>query len=100
MAAVVCATFTVLDPNKWSKSDIDYIVMIGDKYYNGCITARDNLAPGEVSPKHLLRISDPGSPIEQLDSENKENNNTITIAVKKKTTKGTAALVAHLQMNA
>ena len=53
IAAVACAAFTLLDPNKWSKSDIDYIVIIGDKYYNDCIAARDNPAPGEVNPEYL-----------------------------------------------
>ncbi|CAK1598328.1 unnamed protein product [Parnassius mnemosyne] len=53
IAAVVCAAFSVLDPNKWAKSDNDFIVIIGDKYYNDCIAARDNPAPGEVNPEYL-----------------------------------------------
>ncbi|CAH2090905.1 unnamed protein product [Euphydryas editha] len=53
LAAVACAAFTVLDPNKWAKSDIDYIVIIDDKYYNDCITARDNPALGEVNLEYL-----------------------------------------------
>lgn len=53
IAAVACAAFTVSDPNMWSKSEIDYIVIIGDKYYNDCITARDNPAPGELNPEYL-----------------------------------------------
>ncbi|CAG5047523.1 unnamed protein product [Parnassius apollo] len=57
IAAVACAAFSVLDPNKWAKSDIDYIVIIGDKYYNDCIAARDNPAPGEVNPEYLA-VSD------------------------------------------
>ncbi|KAF9406174.1 hypothetical protein HW555_013357, partial [Spodoptera exigua] len=53
IAAVACVAFTVLDPNNWSKSDIDYILIIGDKYYNDCIASRNNPAFGEMNPDYL-----------------------------------------------
>ncbi|KAF9409706.1 hypothetical protein HW555_010996 [Spodoptera exigua] len=46
IAAVACVAFTVLDPNNWSKSDID-------KYYNDCIASRNNPAFGEMNPDYL-----------------------------------------------
>lgn len=35
------------------KINIDYVVIVNNKYYNDCNSARDNAAPGEVSPECL-----------------------------------------------
>lgn len=53
VATVACAGITVLDPKKWSRSDFDCIVILGAKYYNDCITARDNITPGKVNLEYL-----------------------------------------------
>lgn len=54
MAAVACVAFSLFNPNEWAMSDIDNIVIIGNKYYNDRITARQNSVPGEINPDYLF----------------------------------------------
>ncbi|CAB3226548.1 unnamed protein product [Arctia plantaginis] len=53
VAAVACAAFCTDEPSQWSKSDIDYIVILGDKLYRESIASRENPAIGEINPEYL-----------------------------------------------
>ncbi|XP_022817720.1 uncharacterized protein LOC111350390 isoform X1 [Spodoptera litura] len=43
IATVSCVAFHLIDPNSLCQSDIDYILIIGDKYYCDCIATRPNI---------------------------------------------------------
>ncbi|XP_076397900.1 uncharacterized protein LOC143266155 [Megachile rotundata] len=53
IAAVACVAFNLLDPSTWCTSDIDHVLLVGDKYYRDCIEARNNPDPGEVNIDYL-----------------------------------------------
>ncbi|XP_076393046.1 uncharacterized protein LOC143266003 [Megachile rotundata] len=53
IAAVACVAFNLLDPSTWCTSDVDYVLLVGDKYYRDCIEARNNPDPGEVNVDYL-----------------------------------------------
>ncbi|CAH1107909.1 unnamed protein product [Psylliodes chrysocephalus] len=53
IAIIACIVFSLFDPNAWHKSDVDYIVILGDKYYRQCIVARVNPDNRELNHKYL-----------------------------------------------
>ncbi|CAG9134826.1 unnamed protein product [Plutella xylostella] len=53
IAAVACTAFNLMDPNTWCKTDIDYIVILGDKYYRECVAARVSPDDSEVNREYL-----------------------------------------------
>uniref|UniRef100_A0A2H1WHS4 SFRICE_022702 n=1 Tax=Spodoptera frugiperda TaxID=7108 RepID=A0A2H1WHS4_SPOFR len=53
VAAVACTAFAITDANRWTVSDIDYIVIVGDSFYRQCIEARENPDAGELNLEYL-----------------------------------------------
>ncbi|CAH1106753.1 unnamed protein product [Psylliodes chrysocephalus] len=53
IATIACTAFSLLDPNALYKSDVDYIVILGDKYYRECIVARVNPDNRELNREYL-----------------------------------------------
>lgn len=51
--AVSCVAFHLIDPNTLCQSDIDYILIIGDKYYCDCIAARPEPTIDDSNSEYL-----------------------------------------------
>ncbi|CAK1579110.1 unnamed protein product [Parnassius mnemosyne] len=53
IATVASVAFSLINPNNWCKSDVDYMLLLGDKYYRDCIAARANPNPEEAHMEYL-----------------------------------------------
>ncbi|KAG5894349.1 hypothetical protein JTB14_031910 [Gonioctena quinquepunctata] len=53
IATVASVAFSLINPNYWCKSDIDYMLLVGDKYYRDCIAARVNPNREEAHIEYL-----------------------------------------------
>ncbi|KAF9405354.1 hypothetical protein HW555_013881 [Spodoptera exigua] len=53
IAAVACVACYKSDPTAWTVSDLDYILIIGDKFYRQCLAAKPEPDPAEINSDYL-----------------------------------------------
>lgn len=53
IAAVACVAFNLSDPETWVSNDLDYILILGDKFYRQCIMQRPIPDEREVNFEYL-----------------------------------------------